>query len=102
MFTSLGARASKLKKLTPEQTAIKRRKVWVSIIKKEIPRAHKQKLSNRKEVLSSLKKVLLLRFLYFPQGINITGDSLMSKICKYKTCENYIIKLTFEGIVKLA
>ena len=37
--------------------AIKRRKIWVSIIKKEIPKAHKQKVSNRKEVLGSLKKV---------------------------------------------
>ena len=58
MFSSLPGRSSKLKKLTPEQTAIKRRKVWVAIVKKEIPKAHKQKISNRKEVLSSLKKVL--------------------------------------------
>ena len=57
MFSSLSGRSSKLK-LTPEQTAIKRRKVWVAIVKKEIPKAHKQKVSNRKEVLSSLKKVL--------------------------------------------
>ena len=60
MFVSLAGRPSKLKKLSPEQMAIKRRKVWVSIMKKEIPKAHKQKVSNRKEVLGSLKKVSLL------------------------------------------
>ncbi len=58
MFSSFaGGRPSKLKKLSPEQMAIKRRKVWVSIVKKEIPRAHKQKVSNRKDVLGTLKKV---------------------------------------------
>ena len=57
MFVSLAGRPSRLKGLSPEQVAIKRRKIWVSIIRKEIPKAHKQKVSNRKEVLGSLKKV---------------------------------------------
>ncbi|KAK7487146.1 hypothetical protein BaRGS_00021641 [Batillaria attramentaria] len=45
------------KKLTPEQADAKRRKIWTSIAKKEIPRAQKQKASARKEMLTVLKKV---------------------------------------------
>ena len=45
------------KKLTPEQADAKRKKLWVSIAKKEIPKAQKQKASARKEMLSLLKKV---------------------------------------------
>ncbi|XP_059148213.1 chromatin-remodeling ATPase INO80-like isoform X2 [Physella acuta] len=47
----------KSKKLTAEQADIKRRKLWVSIAKKEIPRAQKQKVSARKEMLATMKKV---------------------------------------------
>uniref|UniRef100_A0A2C9KB78 Chromatin-remodeling ATPase INO80 n=2 Tax=Biomphalaria glabrata TaxID=6526 RepID=A0A2C9KB78_BIOGL len=47
----------KPKKLTPEQADAKRRKLWISIAKKEIPRAQKQKASARKEMLASLKKI---------------------------------------------
>ncbi|XP_076441698.1 chromatin-remodeling ATPase INO80-like isoform X2 [Babylonia areolata] len=47
----------KPKKLTPEQADAKRRKIWVSIAKKEIPKAQKQKASARKEMLTLLKKV---------------------------------------------
>lgn len=45
------------KKLTPEQADTKRRKIWLSIAKKEIPKAQKQKASARKEMLSTLKKI---------------------------------------------
>ncbi|PVD25847.1 hypothetical protein C0Q70_13511 [Pomacea canaliculata] len=45
------------KKLTPEQADAKRRKIWTSIAKKEIPRAQKQKASARKEMMTVLKKV---------------------------------------------
>ncbi|KAH9509093.1 putative DNA helicase ino80 [Bulinus truncatus] len=47
----------KPKRLTPEQADAKRRKLWISIAKKEIPRAQKQKASARKEMLASLKKI---------------------------------------------
>ncbi|KAL8590096.1 hypothetical protein ACOMHN_034327 [Nucella lapillus] len=47
----------KPKKLTPEQADAKRRKIWISIAKKEIPKAQKQKASARKEMLNVLKKV---------------------------------------------
>lgn len=50
-------RERKPKKLTPEQADAKRRKIWMSIAKKEIPRAQKQKASARKEMLTVLKKV---------------------------------------------
>ncbi|VDI53953.1 DNA helicase INO80 [Mytilus galloprovincialis] len=45
------------KKLSPEQADIKRKKLWITIAKKEIPKAQKQKVAARKEVLQSLKKV---------------------------------------------
>ncbi|CAL1526196.1 unnamed protein product [Lymnaea stagnalis] len=45
------------KKLTPEQADAKRRKLWISIAKKEIPRAQKQKASARKEMLATMKKI---------------------------------------------
>lgn len=45
------------KKLTPEQADVKRKRLWVSIAKKEIPKAQKQKASARKEILQSLKKM---------------------------------------------
>lgn len=45
------------KKLTPEQADNKRRRLWVSIAKKEIPKAQKQKASARKEMLQTLKKI---------------------------------------------
>ncbi len=35
---SLGGRPPKAKKLTPEQIVAKRRKIWISIAKKEIPK----------------------------------------------------------------
>ncbi|XP_070179265.1 chromatin-remodeling ATPase INO80-like [Littorina saxatilis] len=47
----------KPKKLTPEQADAKRRKLWTSIAKKEIPKAQKQKASARKEMQNLLKKV---------------------------------------------
>jgi len=47
----------KPKKLTPEQADAKRRKLWISIAKKDIPRAQKQKASARKEMLASMKKI---------------------------------------------
>lgn len=51
------ARAGRGKKLTPEQADVKRKRLWVSIAKKEIPKAQKQKASARKEILQSLKKM---------------------------------------------
>ncbi|KAL3872724.1 hypothetical protein ACJMK2_035930 [Sinanodonta woodiana] len=51
------AKGGKHKKLTPEQADAKRRKIWISIAKKEIPKAQKQKASARKEMLQSLKKI---------------------------------------------
>ncbi|XP_052767691.1 chromatin-remodeling ATPase INO80-like [Mya arenaria] len=45
------------KKLTPEQAEVKRRRLWVAIAKKEIPKAQKQKASARKEVMQQLKKI---------------------------------------------
>ncbi|XP_045175663.2 chromatin-remodeling ATPase INO80-like [Mercenaria mercenaria] len=47
----------KEKKLTPEQAEAKRRRIWVNIAKKEIPKAQKQKVSARKEMLQTLKKI---------------------------------------------
>lgn len=47
----------KIKKLTPEQIAIKRRRIWISISKKEVPKAQKQKASARKEMFTMLRKV---------------------------------------------
>lgn len=45
------------KKLSPEQADIKRKKLWITIAKKEIPKAQKQKAAARKEILQTLKKV---------------------------------------------
>ncbi|XP_052275442.1 chromatin-remodeling ATPase INO80-like [Dreissena polymorpha] len=49
--------AGKGKKLTPEQAEARRRRLWVSIAKKEIPKAQKQKNAARKEMLQQLKKI---------------------------------------------
>ena len=51
------AKLPKNKRLTQEQLSAKRRKVWVGMCKKEIPKAAKQKASIRKEGLANLKKV---------------------------------------------
>lgn len=48
---------AKVKKLSPEQADAKRRRLWISIVKKEIPKAQKQKVSARKEVLQQMKKI---------------------------------------------
>ncbi|XP_029637350.1 chromatin-remodeling ATPase INO80-like [Octopus sinensis] len=53
----LHGKSKQNKKLTPEQADTKRRKIWLSIAKKEIPKAQKQKASARKEMLSTLKKI---------------------------------------------
>ncbi|ELU04541.1 hypothetical protein CAPTEDRAFT_220290 [Capitella teleta] len=45
------------KKLTPEQACNRRRRLWVMIAKKEIPKAYKQKMSTKKEGQMMLKKV---------------------------------------------
>ncbi|XP_074643398.1 chromatin-remodeling ATPase INO80-like [Tubulanus polymorphus] len=52
-----GGRQSKNKTLTPEQSLIKRRKIWIHICKKEISKAQKQKNNAKKEVLQSAKKL---------------------------------------------
>ncbi|KAL4238749.1 putative DNA helicase ino80 [Mactra antiquata] len=51
--------AGKEKKLTPEQAEAKRRRLWIAIAKKEIPKAQKQKLSARKEMLQTHKKIAM-------------------------------------------
>ncbi|XP_071081185.1 chromatin-remodeling ATPase INO80-like [Haliotis cracherodii] len=53
----MAKRSGKQKKLTPEQADIKRKRIWIAIAKKEIPKAQKQKASARKEMLTLLKKV---------------------------------------------
>ena len=52
------AKLPKNKRLTQEQLSAKRRRVWVSMCKKEIPKAAKQKASVRKEGMANLKKVM--------------------------------------------
>ncbi|XP_060081949.1 chromatin-remodeling ATPase INO80-like [Ylistrum balloti] len=51
------SKSAKVKKLTPEQADAKRRRLWISIAKKEIPKAQKQKASARKEMLQTFKKI---------------------------------------------
>lgn len=41
----------------PEQIQNKRKKVWLSIVKKDIPKAHKSRLLNRKDYLNNCKKL---------------------------------------------
>ncbi|KAL5008979.1 hypothetical protein ScPMuIL_014560 [Solemya velum] len=53
----MAAKAGKHKKLTPEQADAKRRRLWISIAKKEIPKAQKQKVAARKEMMQSLRKI---------------------------------------------
>ncbi|XP_041352377.1 chromatin-remodeling ATPase INO80-like [Gigantopelta aegis] len=50
-------RGGKHRKLTPEQADAKRKRLWINIAKKEIPKAQKQKASARKEAMTTLKKV---------------------------------------------
>ncbi len=45
------------KAYTPEQQAMRRKRVWMGIMKKDITKAQKQKNNNRKEMLSTLKKL---------------------------------------------
>uniref|UniRef100_H3AJK7 Chromatin-remodeling ATPase INO80 n=1 Tax=Latimeria chalumnae TaxID=7897 RepID=H3AJK7_LATCH len=49
---------SKKKHLTLEQLSARRRKVWLSIVKKEIPKAYKQKASARNLVQTNARKVM--------------------------------------------
>ncbi|XP_043930139.1 chromatin-remodeling ATPase INO80 [Protopterus annectens] len=48
---------SKKKHLTVEQLNARRRKVWLSIVKKEIPKAFKQKASARNLIITNSKKL---------------------------------------------
>ena len=65
-------RTGKVKKLTPEQAAIKRKKIWANICKKEIPKAQKQKASLRKEIMTNLRKVSsVFHILYFVKSFSI-------------------------------
>ncbi|XP_050405390.1 chromatin-remodeling ATPase INO80 [Patella vulgata] len=50
-------KSGKSKKLTPEQADVKRKKIWMSIVKKEIPKVQKQRASARKEMLNNAKKL---------------------------------------------
>ncbi|ESO83010.1 hypothetical protein LOTGIDRAFT_236919 [Lottia gigantea] len=50
-------KSGKSKKLTPEQADVKRKKIWMSICKKEIPKIQKQRASARKEMLNNAKKL---------------------------------------------
>ncbi|KAK3093780.1 hypothetical protein FSP39_020132, partial [Pinctada imbricata] len=51
------AMGGRMKKLTPEQADVKRKRIWITIAKKEIPKAQKQTAAARKEMLQSLKKI---------------------------------------------
>lgn len=46
-----------LAELEPEQMQNKRKKLWSSIAKKDIPKAYKSRLTNRKDVLNNCKKL---------------------------------------------
>lgn len=48
---------SKNKRLSLEQFAARRRKIWLLVAKKEIPRAHRQKTCCRKELLAGIRKI---------------------------------------------
>lgn len=68
MFTNVANQPSKVaktKRLNPEQLAAKRRRLWITMCKKEIPRAAKQKANQRKEGLSNLKKVCVMSLFLF-------------------------------------
>ncbi|XP_023930552.1 DNA helicase INO80 [Lingula anatina] len=47
----------KVKRLTPEQALVKRKRMWMSIVKKEVPKAQKQRTSTRKEMFSNARKL---------------------------------------------
>ena len=67
------SKPAKAKKFTPEQMANKRRKIFTSIAKKEVPKQAKQKASARKEMMSQLKKVSCSKIL--STSINIKTTS---------------------------
>ena len=43
--------------MEPEQIQNKRRKLWSTIVKKDIPKAYKSRLTNRKDILNNCKKL---------------------------------------------
>lgn len=50
--------SKKFKKTSPEKAmAMKRRKIWINIARKDVIRAQKQRLSNHKDILTNCKKM---------------------------------------------
>lgn len=85
--SSFSSSSNKTEKKSIEALNAKRRRLWVTIARKEIPKAHKQKLTIRKEMLNSCKKLANMCYKERKSVLNVakSKDNRPKKISKENT-----------------
>jgi len=95
-----------LLELEPEQIQQKRRKLWSTIVKKEIPKAYKMRLINRKEVLNNCKKLAACcqkerKNVIVPKLNRERSKKSNKEMATYKRNEETVIRQLLPNIPKL-